>query len=496
MACRAHASPPPPRPSSARSLSEEAERLLALGASSSTCVAARARGARSHPGALLLPMELVSALRVLPDDGRPVVVVCEHGLRSRRPRRTSPSRVPPATWRGMAADGPRSTGPRAEWPILVLLANALLAPRREDARLACGRGRHALLLAGRASRSGGGPRPGQIAWLETLARRPAPASRPRSWTSRRARLPRRGGVDLVSSSTTCTAAVPAWSGLEAAGSSSARPTLGPGDAGPPPTRSPLEPGELERLVAPSTCCVAEAIRRAFACVGRGAQARLPAVAQTAGGLTASVAGSRRRRPARPVESGRPEVAGDRTRAPAPRLESPARASWRRARPRKRWRPCRAPVLVRDHGGQPPPRGGCEAAVPLPRPPRPLSQAFRKRGAGRARQHLPQRLGAEAAGRPCRPREQGTLAFLPSKSPWPTKWTTSTPPCERRWRRPASLRQTSPPPPGRDQGRSLADVVVSVFASRAPSLGCETTPGSAATRPPRGSAGTAGSVATR
>ncbi|HUL78542.1 MAG TPA: rhodanese-like domain-containing protein, partial [Vicinamibacteria bacterium] len=59
---------------------EEAERLLALGA-----VVLDVRTPREHdelghiPGALLLPAELVPAApAVLPDDGRPVVVVCEH----------------------------------------------------------------------------------------------------------------------------------------------------------------------------------------------------------------------------------------------------------------------------------------------------------------------------------------------------------------------------------------------------------------------------------
>ena len=65
---------------------EEAERLLSLGA-----VALDVRTPREHeelghiPGALLLPVELVHAApAALPDDGRPVVVVCEHGVRSRQ----------------------------------------------------------------------------------------------------------------------------------------------------------------------------------------------------------------------------------------------------------------------------------------------------------------------------------------------------------------------------------------------------------------------------
>ena len=65
---------------------EEAERLLALGA-----IVLDVRTPREHeelghiPGALLLPVELVAAApAALPDDGRPVVVVCEHGVRSRQ----------------------------------------------------------------------------------------------------------------------------------------------------------------------------------------------------------------------------------------------------------------------------------------------------------------------------------------------------------------------------------------------------------------------------
>jgi rhodanese-related sulfurtransferase len=158
---------------------EEAERLLALGA-----VVLDVRTPREHeehghiPGALLLPMELVSAApAVLPDDGRPVVVVCEHGLRSRQAAAyLAEAGVPSCNMAGGMArwTGPREHGPSPpSGPSSWLLANALLAPpggRTLD--VACGRGRHALLLAGAGFAVRAVDRdPGQIAWLETLARR-------------------------------------------------------------------------------------------------------------------------------------------------------------------------------------------------------------------------------------------------------------------------------------------------------------------------------------
>jgi rhodanese-related sulfurtransferase len=106
------------------------------------------------PGAWLLPVDLVaSAPAVLPDDGRRVLVYCEHGVRS----------VAACEWLhragvsplinmagGMATwTGPREFGPApVRGPSAWLLDNADLIPR--GARVldvACGRGRHALLLA-------------------------------------------------------------------------------------------------------------------------------------------------------------------------------------------------------------------------------------------------------------------------------------------------------------------------------------------------------------
>ena len=158
---------------------EEVEELLALGA-----VVLDVRTPREHeelghiPGALLLPLELVSAApAVLPDDGRPVVVVCEHGVRSRRAAALL-AEAGIAT-HNMAGGMSRWTGPRVHEPSEIagpsswLLSNVHLAPRgAKTLDVACGRGRHALLLAaaGYAVRAVDRD-PGLVAWLNGLARR-------------------------------------------------------------------------------------------------------------------------------------------------------------------------------------------------------------------------------------------------------------------------------------------------------------------------------------
>jgi rhodanese-related sulfurtransferase len=106
------------------------------------------------PGAWLLPVDLaVSAPPVLPGDGRPVLVYCEHGVRS-----AAASRLLAQAGVGEILDlagGLSSwTGPRAfgsgplRGPSPWLVANADLLPRGGTVLdVACGRGRHALLLA-------------------------------------------------------------------------------------------------------------------------------------------------------------------------------------------------------------------------------------------------------------------------------------------------------------------------------------------------------------
>jgi rhodanese-related sulfurtransferase len=107
------------------------------------------------PGAWLLPSDLVACgPAVLPEDGRAIVVCCEHGIRSRHAaaflaRAGVPGVVNMAggmsRWTGSREHGPGTiTGP-SSW----LLSNADLLPRGGRALdVACGRGRHALLLAG------------------------------------------------------------------------------------------------------------------------------------------------------------------------------------------------------------------------------------------------------------------------------------------------------------------------------------------------------------
>ncbi|HSD27145.1 MAG TPA: rhodanese-like domain-containing protein [Vicinamibacteria bacterium] len=158
---------------------EEAEELLALGA-----VALDVRTPREHeelghiPGALLLPLELLhSAPAILPQDGRPVLVVGEHGSRSRR----AAALLAEAGFAACSMTGGMSrwTGPRVHEPSSVagpslwLLSNVSLAPRgARTLDVACGRGRHALLLAGAGYAVRAVDRDAaQVAWLGALARR-------------------------------------------------------------------------------------------------------------------------------------------------------------------------------------------------------------------------------------------------------------------------------------------------------------------------------------
>jgi len=110
------------------------------------------------PGAILLPVELAPcAVATLPRDGRPLLVVCEHGVRSAHAAALLARALPGAevlnlaggmsSWRGPRDHAPGNpfgeTGP-SSW----LVANADLLPRGGSViDVACGAGRHALLLA-------------------------------------------------------------------------------------------------------------------------------------------------------------------------------------------------------------------------------------------------------------------------------------------------------------------------------------------------------------
>ena len=107
------------------------------------------------PGSRLLPVHLmISAPAVLPDDGRPVLVYCEHGVRSAH----AASLLAAAGWGpvydlvgGMAAwRGARMFGASAvAGPAAWILDNGdLVRPGMRGLDVAAGRGRHALLMAG------------------------------------------------------------------------------------------------------------------------------------------------------------------------------------------------------------------------------------------------------------------------------------------------------------------------------------------------------------
>lgn len=106
------------------------------------------------PGSWLLPLDLVvSAPAVLPADGRPVLVYCEHGVRSvAASRLLAQAGVANvlnlaggmAPWSGAREFGATPLRGPAAW----LIENADLLPRGGKVLdVACGRGRHALLLA-------------------------------------------------------------------------------------------------------------------------------------------------------------------------------------------------------------------------------------------------------------------------------------------------------------------------------------------------------------
>lgn len=106
------------------------------------------------PGARLLPVQAIAAApAVVPRDGRPILVYCEHGVRSRHAAdllvRAGYGNVHNLA-EGMASwTGPREFGEGALWgPSAWVLEHAhLYVSKRRVLDVACGRGRHALLFA-------------------------------------------------------------------------------------------------------------------------------------------------------------------------------------------------------------------------------------------------------------------------------------------------------------------------------------------------------------
>ncbi len=136
---------------------DEAAALLASGGITVLDVRTPGEHARlGHlPGARLLPVDLVMAApAVLPEDGRPLLVYCEHGVRSAHAAGVlAAAGLGPiydlaggmAAWRGAREFGPASIDGPAGW----LLDNLdVLRPGMRVLDVAAGRGRHALLLAG------------------------------------------------------------------------------------------------------------------------------------------------------------------------------------------------------------------------------------------------------------------------------------------------------------------------------------------------------------
>jgi tellurite methyltransferase len=134
------------------------------------------------PGAILLPLDLVvSGVATLPRDGRPLLVHCEHGVRSVY----ACELLARAGFEGLMNmrgglsvwSGPREFGPGeppVSGPSSWLLENADLLPAARGRALdvACGRGRHALLLAAAGFEVHAVDRePAALASLETGARR-------------------------------------------------------------------------------------------------------------------------------------------------------------------------------------------------------------------------------------------------------------------------------------------------------------------------------------
>jgi len=135
---------------------EEARTLLKAG--SAVALDVRTPGEYEQlghiPGAWLLPVDLAAAApAVLPADAGAVLVYCEHGVRSMAAARLLAEAGVEGVLNlagGLASwTGPREFGPGAlRGPSSWLIENADLLPRGGRVLdVACGRGRHALLLA-------------------------------------------------------------------------------------------------------------------------------------------------------------------------------------------------------------------------------------------------------------------------------------------------------------------------------------------------------------
>ena len=136
---------------------DAAEALLAAGGLTVLDVRTPDEHARlGHlPGSRLLPVDLMlTAPAVLPEDGRPLLVYCEHGVRSAHAASVlGAAGLGPvydlaggmAAWRGAREFGASRVDGPAGW----LLDNGdLVRPGMRALDLAAGRGRHALALAG------------------------------------------------------------------------------------------------------------------------------------------------------------------------------------------------------------------------------------------------------------------------------------------------------------------------------------------------------------
>ena len=143
-------------PDAARIDHDEARRLMTAGRLSILDVRTPAEfaGLGHLPGARLLPVDLIaSAPGVLPGDGTPILVCCEHGVRSARAAAVLVAAgLGPvydlaggmAIWEGPREFGAAPIAGPAGW----VLDNAdLLRPGMRVLDVAAGRGRHALLFA-------------------------------------------------------------------------------------------------------------------------------------------------------------------------------------------------------------------------------------------------------------------------------------------------------------------------------------------------------------